>query len=224
MFNETHLSPDQVTSSSFKAVAKDVQARCNSNDVRVSKILCNKLRMMETLNDKLLAKKWDDALDMVNTSHDLARTANEYGDLPLHTALWVCAPKSVITTLIEVFEDAVRIPNKRLSLPLHIAINFGNPVSTIKLLLTKFPSAQDCRNLEGKTPFDYAFHEVRKCEKSENIRRFRQELISKTSTDSDRNENIIVKDDTVEANMQLKQKIDLSMKIPPSKRKIVVLK
>ena len=163
---QVHFSPDNVISSNHYQYddATDMKGTqdAQNNDIRLSKIICSKLRMTESLNNNLLAKRWDDALDMINASYDLARTANEYGDLPLHTALWIGAPRSVISTLIETFEGAVRTPNKRLWLPLHIAISFGNSVSTVKLLLNRFPSSLYHRNLEGKTPYDLVAEKKRK--------------------------------------------------------------
>ena len=112
-----YVSSDNVTSTNYYQLDDITDTKSTQdeqdNDIRISKIICSKIRMTESLNNNLLAKRWDDALDMINTSYDLARTANEYGDLPLHTALWIGAPRSLISALIENFEGALRIPNKK---------------------------------------------------------------------------------------------------------------
>jgi len=82
--------------------------------------------------------------------------AIKWSQLPLHLALVLGAPFSVIRRLVALYPPSVQCTNDEQLLPLHLALRHGAPDETVELLLQAFPSALHARGQGHRTALKYA--------------------------------------------------------------------
>jgi len=109
----------------------------------------------EHLENFIFSRKWDKTHKILLKRPDLAKVPNKFGDLPLHTALWIRAPEDIILYIIGINENAARISNNRLCFPLHIAASSGSSFQVVVKLLHCYPKALDLKDKQGNSPHDY---------------------------------------------------------------------
>ena len=80
----------------------------------------------------------------------------KWSQLPLHLALVLGAPFSVIRRLVALYPPSVQCTNDEQLLPLHLALRHGAPDETVDLLLQAFPSAVHARGQGHRTALKYA--------------------------------------------------------------------
>jgi ankyrin repeat protein len=93
-----------------------------------------------------------------DTDNIVLSTENEYGNLPLHSALYYGASYGVIKVLLEKYQEAVEVQNIYGILPLHLALYKNASAEVITMLFSACPDAAEIRNDNGDLPLHYSLH------------------------------------------------------------------
>lgn len=72
--------------------------------------------------------------------------------LPIHSAVVLNAPKTVIKALIDAYPDGLRMGDDRDMLPLHMAFRLGIDLAVCALLIESYPQSLQHRDNKGNTP------------------------------------------------------------------------
>jgi hypothetical protein len=76
--------------------------------------------------------------------------------LPIHAAILLSAPASVIQALLEAYPEGAQLCDDETNLPIHLAVKKHVNEETLNLLLHAFPDSINLCNGEGLTPFEMA--------------------------------------------------------------------
>jgi ankyrin repeat protein len=105
------------------------------------------------------SKNWDHVRIILDTSPQLARKCDEYGNTPLHASVGFLAPDDVTLQLIDIYPDAVQAHGTEDWLPLHVAAMWGSSSKIIQRLIRLHPCGLDDRGSggsKGRTPRHFA--------------------------------------------------------------------
>jgi len=72
--------------------------------------------------------------------------------LPIHSAVVLNAPKSVIKSLVDAYSDGLRMGDDRDMLPLHMAFRLGIDLDVCALLIESYPQSLQHKDNKGNTP------------------------------------------------------------------------
>ena len=105
------------------------------------------------------AKNWERVRTMLEedeeTTVQLIRGRDEYGNAPLHAALGFLAPDDVSLTILHKYPEAVMVRGTEDWLPLHVAAMWGASPKVVEALIRQYPAALDDRAAgppKGRTP------------------------------------------------------------------------
>ena len=108
-----------------------------------------------SFEDQLLSRNWEIAIKLIQSHHEIVRSANGFNELPLHTAIWINAPEEIILLIMSKNEDAIFHANYKKQFPIHLAVKCSSSLKVIERLLRKQPHALEEKDDMNITPRDY---------------------------------------------------------------------